>query len=80
MNPLSPHSLLDFTLAPGCAVAVELDPVLAFIPGVDLIEVMRQHVADLRLVRIIDGAGHWIQQERPAEVNAALSEFLKTLN
>jgi pimeloyl-ACP methyl ester carboxylesterase len=30
----------------------------------------------LRLVRIIDGAGHWIQQERPAEVNAALLEWL----
>ena len=25
---------------------------------------------------LIDGAGHWIQQERPAEVNAALLEFL----
>jgi len=29
-------------------------------------------VADLRLVRIIDGVGHWVQQERPNEVNAAL--------
>jgi pimeloyl-ACP methyl ester carboxylesterase len=38
---------------------------------------MRQHVTDLRLVRIIDGAGHWIQQERPAEVNAALLEWLR---
>jgi pimeloyl-ACP methyl ester carboxylesterase len=26
---------------------------------------------------IIDGAGHWIQQERPDEVNAALIAFLK---
>jgi pimeloyl-ACP methyl ester carboxylesterase len=26
---------------------------------------------------IIDGAGHWIQQERPDEVNAALIDFLK---
>ncbi|MET0451897.1 MAG: alpha/beta hydrolase, partial [Mycobacterium sp.] len=25
---------------------------------------------------LIDGAGHWLQQERPAEVNAALMEFL----
>lgn len=34
-----------------------------------------------RLTRklILPGAGHWIQQERPAEVNAALIEFLKTL-
>jgi pimeloyl-ACP methyl ester carboxylesterase len=61
---------------PAAFIAGQLDPVLAFIPGVDLVEVMRQHVTDLRLVRIIDGAGHWIQQERPNEVNAALLEWL----
>jgi pimeloyl-ACP methyl ester carboxylesterase len=26
---------------------------------------------------LIEGAGHWVQQERPAEVNAAIVEFLK---
>jgi hypothetical protein len=26
---------------------------------------------------IIDGAGHWVQQERADEVNAALIDFLK---
>ena len=26
---------------------------------------------------IIDGAGHWVQQERPDEVNAALVRFLR---
>lgn len=26
---------------------------------------------------MIDGAGHWIQQERPEEVNTTLLEFLK---
>jgi pimeloyl-ACP methyl ester carboxylesterase len=62
---------------PAAFIAGQFDPVLAFIPGVDLVEVMRQQVADLRLVRIIDGAGHWIQQERPAEVNAALLEWLR---
>jgi pimeloyl-ACP methyl ester carboxylesterase len=61
---------------PAAFIAGALDPVLAFIPGVDLIEVMRKNVADLRLVKILDGAGHWIQQERPAEVNAALLEWL----
>jgi pimeloyl-ACP methyl ester carboxylesterase len=25
---------------------------------------------------LIDGAGHWLQQERPAVVNDALFEFL----
>jgi pimeloyl-ACP methyl ester carboxylesterase len=31
----------------------------------------------LRKKLILDGAGHWIQQERPDEVNAALINFLK---
>jgi epoxide hydrolase A/B len=64
---------------PAAFIAGSLDPVLGFVPGIDLVERMREQVSDLRLVRIIDGAGHWIQQERPAEVNAALLEFLKTL-
>jgi pimeloyl-ACP methyl ester carboxylesterase len=62
---------------PSAFIAGSLDPVLKFIPGVDLVAVMRDKVSDLRLVRIIDGAGHWVQQERPEEVNAALLEFLK---
>jgi pimeloyl-ACP methyl ester carboxylesterase len=61
---------------PAAFIAGSLDPVLRFLPGIDLIEVMRGRVADLRLVRLVEGAGHWVQQERPAEVNAALIEFL----
>jgi pimeloyl-ACP methyl ester carboxylesterase len=65
---------------PAACIAGSLDPVLTFRPGIDLIVLMREHVADLRLVRILDGAGHWIQQERPAEVNTALMEFLGTVD
>ena len=61
---------------PAAFIAGSLDPVLSFLPGIDLVARMREHVTDLRLVRIIDDAGHWVQQERPAEVNAALLEFL----
>jgi pimeloyl-ACP methyl ester carboxylesterase len=32
----------------------------------------------LRQKLILDGAGHWVQQERPDEVNAALIAFLKS--
>jgi pimeloyl-ACP methyl ester carboxylesterase len=64
---------------PAAFIAGSLDPVLRFVPGVDLIEMMRDRVSDLRLVRLVDGAGHWVQQERPAEVNAALLEFLARL-
>ena len=34
-------------------------------------------LTDLRAKIILDGAGHWVQQERPDEVNAALIDFLK---
>jgi pimeloyl-ACP methyl ester carboxylesterase len=64
---------------PAAFIAGSLDPVLRFVPGVDMIETMRARVADLRLVRLIEEAGHWVQQERPAEVNAALTMFLRGL-
>ena len=35
--------------------------------------------ADLRLLEIIDGAGHWVQMEKPAETNAAILRFLESL-
>jgi pimeloyl-ACP methyl ester carboxylesterase len=28
---------------------------------------------------LIDGAGHWLQQERPDEVNSALVDFIEGL-
>jgi pimeloyl-ACP methyl ester carboxylesterase len=34
-------------------------------------------VPDLRGVKLFPGAGHWIQQERPEDTNAAILEFLK---
>jgi len=40
---------------------------------------MRQHVTDLRGVHVLEGCGHWTQQERPAEVNALLIPWLKGL-
>jgi pimeloyl-ACP methyl ester carboxylesterase len=37
---------------------------------------MPSTVPGLKDARLVEGAGHWIQQERPAEVNAALISFL----
>lgn len=48
--------------------------------GVDAIVQMRAAVPDLRDAVILPGAGHWIQQERPAETNAALIAFLRHLD
>jgi pimeloyl-ACP methyl ester carboxylesterase len=36
---------------------------------------MLAHVADNH---ILDGCGHWVQQERPAEVNRLLIDWLAT--
>lgn len=30
-------------------------------------------------VKILKGCGHWVQQERPAETNAVLLEFLRSM-
>ena len=40
---------------------------------------MREWVPDLRAEVVVEGAGHWVQQQCPDEVNAALLEFLATL-
>ena len=39
---------------------------------------MKQLVPNLKIVTL-PGAGHWTQQERPKETNAALIDFLKSL-
>lgn len=40
---------------------------------------LKRNVNDLRGVTLYPGAGHWIQQERAADVNAALLAFLANL-
>lgn len=40
---------------------------------------MVQRVPNLRDVLLLPGCGHWTQQERPAEVNEALTNFLASL-
>lgn len=54
----------------------EQDPGRPFAP----IEPMKALVPHLQEPVIVPGAGHWLQQERPAEVNAALLGFLKGLS
>jgi pimeloyl-ACP methyl ester carboxylesterase len=56
-------------------ITAEHDPVLR--PS--LCNGMEAFVPNLRKTILIKGAGHWTQQEKPAEVNAALLEFLADL-
>ncbi|MEA2272095.1 MAG: hypothetical protein QOI98_803, partial [Solirubrobacteraceae bacterium] len=39
-------------------------------------DVMTGRVTDLR-IELVDGAGHWLPQERPDEVNSALFALLR---
>jgi pimeloyl-ACP methyl ester carboxylesterase len=61
---------------PALFIAGMRDPVLRMIPT----EPMDEFVPGLRGKLLIPGAGHWIQQERPTEVNVALLEFLTGLD
>ncbi len=51
-----------------------LDPVLLMMPGAA--EAMAEALPDFRGAVTVEGAGHWVQQEKPAETNAALLQFL----
>lgn len=47
--------------------------------GADPIEIMRRHVPNLQVAEVLEGCGHWTQQERAAEVTDRLIPWLKAL-
>jgi len=60
---------------PSAFITGSADPVNIMSPAA----IMDGHVLDHRGNTIVEGAGHWVQQEAPAEVNAALLQFLGSL-
>ena len=60
---------------PSLFIGGAADPTLAYTPRNRVREVVS---GDYREV-MIEGAGHWLQQERPAEVNETLLDFLSRL-
>lgn len=64
---------------PACFIAGEADVVRHFVPGVDLYADPGAFCTDYRGTTLIPGVGHWVQQEAPAAVNAALEAFLAGL-
>lgn len=60
---------------PAMFVAGAADPVIAMNPPSG----MAGYVPALREEVLVEGAGHWVQQEKPDEVNAALLRFLAGL-
>lgn len=64
---------------PTCFIAGSKDSVRSFVPGIDGFADPGAGCEDFRGITIIDGMGHWIQQEAPAETNRALESFLSSL-
>jgi pimeloyl-ACP methyl ester carboxylesterase len=62
---------------PSFFLAGSRDPVRHFVPGMDPYEDPGVFCDDFRGHVIVEGKGHWIQQEVPAEVTRALLEFLE---
>ena len=62
---------------PALYLGGELDMIAGNTP--EAISALPGMVPGLRGVEMLAGAGHWLQQERPAEVNAALVDFLSGL-
>jgi pimeloyl-ACP methyl ester carboxylesterase len=62
---------------PSLFIAGSNDAVVTGLIGAKHVADMERVLPNLKQKLIIDGAGHWIQQERADEVNAALIAFLK---
>jgi pimeloyl-ACP methyl ester carboxylesterase len=62
--------------APSLFIGGSRDPVLIMTPP----SIGADRLADHRGDVLVDGAGHWVQQQSPTEVNAALLAFLDGLD
>jgi epoxide hydrolase A/B len=75
---LAPFAGMPVTV-PALYIVGERDIVLAF-PGVDqLVANLAKFVPALRAKIMLPRCGHWTQQERPEEVNAAMIDFLRQI-
>ena len=75
---LAPWSGAQVTV-PALYIAGDRDLVVAF-RGMDkLLPALKQFIPQLTDTIMLPGCGHWTQQERPAEVNAAMIAFLQGL-
>jgi pimeloyl-ACP methyl ester carboxylesterase len=64
---------------PSCFIGGSRDAVRRMIPGADMYADAGAACTDFRGTTIVEGAGHWVQQEDPAATSAALDAFLDTL-
>jgi non-specific protein-tyrosine kinase len=64
---------------PALFVAGSVDPVITSGSGAAAVLALPTTVPGLRRKLLIDGAGHFVQQERPQIVNEAILGFLQEL-
>jgi len=64
---------------PALFISGTRDPAFNMLGRGDPIATMRNHVVDVRGAYVLEGCGHWTQQERAKEVNALLLPWLSTL-
>jgi pimeloyl-ACP methyl ester carboxylesterase len=64
---------------PALYVAGDRDLVLSFPGAKDVIANLKTFVPRVRETIVLPGCGHWTQQEKPQEVNAAMIDFLRGL-
>ena len=62
---------------PSCFIAGKSDWGTYQRPGGDMIKMQKDAVTNMLGCHLVDGAGHWVQQEQPDKVSALLIEFLK---
>jgi pimeloyl-ACP methyl ester carboxylesterase len=65
---------------PALYVVGDRDLVYKFRGMDQLIPNLKRFVPELRRTIVLPGCGHWTQQERVAEVNTAMVEFLQSLS
>ena len=64
---------------PSLFIGGEYDPVRRFIKDYDAYKNAGKFCEDFKGCYIIKDAGHWVQQEKPKEVNKIIKNFLKNL-
>jgi pimeloyl-ACP methyl ester carboxylesterase len=62
---------------PALFIAGSVDPVISLGSGAAAVQALPVTVPGLWRKMLIDGAGHFIQQERPQIVNEAIVDFLR---
>jgi len=77
MNTVTPELNNKQVAQPSAFLAGSRDPVLQYGAGTDMVETMKPHLADLRFATVVEGAGHWVQNERPDEVTHEILRFLE---